>query len=248
MASRTPEPSTGSKELSDKGATQLVVSELEDEIFNSFEPGSSLPSESELASRLGVSRLTVREAMKSLQARGLVDIRHGRRAIVAHPTATPVSDFFTALVRRQPHGLLELLEVRRALEVHIAALAAQRASRAAVAGLELLLDAMERAKEDRDEFNKADIQFHESLADATGNHVLSLMIQALEGPLRASRLKSISGHLARIGAIDDVIDQHARIFERVRDRDSTGAAEAMRAHLLTTEQDLRAALFPQPEQ
>jgi L-alanine-DL-glutamate epimerase-like enolase superfamily enzyme len=48
-------------------------------------------------------------------------------------------------------------------------------------------------------------------------------IEALEGPLRASRLKSISGHLARIGAIDDVIDQHARIFERVRDRDSKGA-------------------------
>jgi GntR family transcriptional regulator, transcriptional repressor for pyruvate dehydrogenase complex len=68
-------------------------------------------------------------------------------------------------------------------------------------------------------------------------------IEALEGPLRASRLRSISGHLARIGAIDDVIDQHARIFERVRDRDSKGAAEAMRADLLTTEQDLRAALF-----
>jgi GntR family transcriptional repressor for pyruvate dehydrogenase complex len=72
---------------------------------------------------------------------------------------------------------------------------------------------------------------------------LMACIDPLECPPRASRLKSISGHLARIGGIDDVIEQHARIFERVRDRDSKGAADAMRAHLRSTQQDHRAAMF-----
>jgi GntR family transcriptional repressor for pyruvate dehydrogenase complex len=224
-------------------ATEQVIRELEDLIFRGFRAGSPLPSESELAARLDVSRLTVREAMKTLQARGLVEIRHGRRPVVAHPTAAPVSDFFMAAVRRDPRGPLDLLEVRRALEVHIAGLAAQRASRAAVAGLELSLEAMRRAVSNLVEFHQADIQFHESLADACGNQSLSLLIEALEGPLRASRLQSIQGHFARGKDINDVIDQHARIFDRVKARDSEGAAEAMRDHLLSTEQDLRAVMF-----
>jgi GntR family transcriptional regulator, transcriptional repressor for pyruvate dehydrogenase complex len=237
-----PEPADPDERRPRLSAAEQVIRELEDLIFRGFRAGSSLPSESELATRLGVSRLTAREAMKSLQARGLVEIRHGRRPVVAHPTAAPVSDFFMAAVRRDPRGPSDLLEVRRALEVHIAGLAAQRASRAAVAGLELSLEAMRRAVSNLAEFNQADIQFHESLADACGNQILSLLIEALEGPLRASRLQSIQGHFARGKGINDVIDQHARIFERVRERDSEGAADAMRDHLVSTEQDLRAAM------
>ena len=104
--------------------TDAIVRRLEDLVLGELEPGAELPSEPELAAQFQVSRLTVREAVRSLQARGLVETRHGRRAVVAHPNAAPIGGFFTAAVRRDPRQLLDLLEVRRALEVHIASLAA----------------------------------------------------------------------------------------------------------------------------
>ena len=71
--------------------------------------------------------------------------------------------------------------------------------------------------------------------------LLSFLIEGMEEPLRASRMRSLRGHLARGGTVADVIEQHARILDRVRARDARGAAAAMRAHLAQTERDLRAA-------
>ena len=222
--------------------TATVVEQLEDLVFGEFEPGAELPSESDLAAQLGVSRLTVREATKALQARGLVDIRQGRRPVVAHPNAGPIGDFFTSAVRRDPRRLMDLLDVRRALEMHIAALAAAHAGRAALSAMEMALAAMHAAADDAHEFHEADIHFHESLAVGAGNQMLSFLIEALEEPLRASRMRSLNGHLARGGTVTDVIDQHARILERIKARDATGAAAAMSAHLEQTARDLKAAL------
>src|ERR671935_3315818 len=94
-----------------------VIERLEAFIFESFEPGDALPAEGKLADALGVSRLTVREATRSLEARGLLEIRQGRRPRVAAPSSALVGDFFKIAVRRDPRALLELVDVRRALEV-----------------------------------------------------------------------------------------------------------------------------------
>jgi GntR family transcriptional regulator, transcriptional repressor for pyruvate dehydrogenase complex len=225
-----------------QNVTKSVIQQLEDVILGELEPGAELASESDLATQLGVSRLTVREATKTLQARGLVEVRQGRRPLVAYPSARPMGDFFTVAVRRDPRRLMDLLEVRRALEVHISSLAATNATRAAINALELALGAMRADLDDAMAIHRADIRFHESLAAATGNQMLSFLIEAMEDPLRASRLHSLTGHLARGGTVEDVIEQHARILARVRDRDAKGAAAAMRAHLDQTARDLRAAL------
>jgi len=223
--------------------SDAVVQRLEDLVLAELEPGAELPSEPDLAARFGVSRLTVREAVRSLRARGLVETRHGRRAVVAHPNAGPIGGFFTASVRRDPRRLMDLLEVRRALEVHIAGLAAGQASKATIAALELALAAMRDAGAgDPVAFHETDVGFHASLAAGAGNQLLSFLIEAMEEPLRASRLRSLQGHLARGGTVEDVIEQHARILDRVKARDPKGAAAAMRAHLEQTARDLRAAL------
>jgi GntR family transcriptional repressor for pyruvate dehydrogenase complex len=233
---RTPAPA--------RSVTDTVVARIEELIFGALAPGTELPSESELAAEMGVSRLTVREATKSLQARGLLDVRQGRRPIVAHLTSGPIGDFFTTAVRRDPRRLLDLLDVRRALEVHIARLAAANVSRAAVSVMESALVAMRDVAEDGpDAIHDADIRFHEGLAAASGNQLLSFLIEAMEGPLHASRMRSLGGHLARGGTVDDVIEQHARILERVKARDPAGAATAMSDHLEQTARDLNAALL-----
>jgi GntR family transcriptional regulator, transcriptional repressor for pyruvate dehydrogenase complex len=226
-----------------RGVTAAVVERLEDLVFGELSPGAELPSESELAAGLGVSRLTVREATKSLQARGLLEVRQGRRPVVAHLSSGPIGDFFTSAVRRDPRSLLDLLDVRRALEVHIAALAAANAGRAAISVMEAALTTMREVADDGpDAIHDADIRFHEGLAAGSGNRMLSFLIEAMEGPLHASRLRSLRGHLRRGGSVEDVIEQHARILDRVRARDPAGAGAAMSEHLEQTARDLKAAL------
>jgi GntR family transcriptional regulator, transcriptional repressor for pyruvate dehydrogenase complex len=116
-----------------RNVTETVVARIEELVLGELSPGTELPSESEPAAEMGVSRLTVREATKSLQARGLLEVRQGRRPVVAHLTAGPIGDFFSTAVRRDPRRLLDLLDVRRALEVHIASLAAANPGGAATA-------------------------------------------------------------------------------------------------------------------
>ncbi|MBX6355738.1 MAG: FadR family transcriptional regulator [Micromonosporaceae bacterium] len=223
-------------------AHQRVVTELERLVFGELEPGSPLPSEAELAEGLSVSRLTVREAVKSLQARGLIQVRHGRRPVIAPLSATGIEDFFATSVRRDPRRLLDLLEVRRALEVHIAGLAARNVNRSTATAMQDALAAMQRSVDDPEAFNAADVRFHEALAAASGNQILTFLIEAMQQPLRTSRLQSRRGHIARGRPLTDVIDEHARIYDRVMAGDAAGAEAAMREHLAQTERSLYAAL------
>src|SRR5919197_4694798 len=122
----------------DRGSVvDTVIERLEELIFSRLEPGETLPSEGQLADALAVSRLSVREATRALEARGLLEISKGRRPRVAAPNSSLVGDFFKSAVRRDPRALLDLLEVRRALEVHIATLAARRASAGDIADMEM---------------------------------------------------------------------------------------------------------------
>jgi DNA-binding FadR family transcriptional regulator len=219
-----------------------VLTELEALIFDELKPGELLPSEGRLAKALGVSRLTVREATSALEARGLLEIRQGRRPMVAAPSGVLVGDFFKSAINRDRRAALELLEVRMALETHIAGLAAKRATRSGITQLETAISAMHKAENDALAFHEADMRFHEQLADSTGNQLLSWLIEALAEPLRDSRLKSAAGHSARGNSIDAVIDQHQQILEAVHARNPRAARAAMARHLRETEKDLRAVL------
>jgi GntR family transcriptional regulator, transcriptional repressor for pyruvate dehydrogenase complex len=241
--------STALGELEPVARTSLVdsvIEQLESLIFDGLEPGEALPSEGKLAEAFGVSRLTVREATKTLEARGLLEIRKGRRPTVAAPNGALVGDFFNIAVRRDPRALLDLLEVRRALEVHIAALAAKRATKSDIADMEMSIEAMRTAGEESEGFHTADVRFHENLAAASGNRMLVFLIEAFAEPLRASRLRSFAGHLARGGGIEDVIQQHQTLLDAVVARNPKAAADAMREHLTQTERDLRALLHEPP--
>jgi GntR family transcriptional regulator, transcriptional repressor for pyruvate dehydrogenase complex len=216
--------------------------ELEQYIYEELEVGASLPSESELARSMGMSRLTMREATRKLQARGVLKISMGRRPVVAAPTGSLVGDFFRSALRRDPRAVLDLLEIRQALEVHIAAAAATRASRTAVAAIEATIEEQRRAGDDVAAFHEADIRFHESLAAATGNRMMTVLLEELSEPLRASRMRSFTGRVERGGTAQDVIARHVAILDRIRAGDAAGAGAAMRDHLSQTERDLLASL------
>jgi len=219
-------------------ASDAVVAHLEELIFDgSHGPGDSLPSEAELAAQLKVSRLTVREGVRSLAARGLVEVSHGRRPVVAATNATQLRDFFSSSVRRDAGGLLELLEVRLAIEVHAAELAARNATPPQIDSLAADLQAMTDAT-DEDTFTAADMRFHHGITEASGNRMISLLVEGMVDPLKIARLKSLRGYLKDTPDLGDLLEEHRLILEKITARDASGAARAMRKHLATTRRDL----------
>lgn len=232
-------------------AAAAVAEDLARVILTQMAPGSSLPSEAELADRYAVSRLTIREAVKLLAGRGLVELARGKKALVREPDGKPFADFLTSMIRSEPKGLFDLIEVRLSLEVQSATLAAKRASRAGLIAIESALEGM-RALAARDaeltdeaaerRFNQFDAGFHEAIALASGNRALGYLFEAMAGPLQEGFFISRRGNEVRGHSVRDTIEAHQRILDCIREGNSRAAAEAMRAHLRDTERDIRAAL------
>lgn len=247
---------TPMRETASVSLVNNVVQALQELLFEVFPVGSTLPSEAALAERFGASRLTVREALKVLAGRGLVELRQGRRAVVSEPSSEVISSIFAAYVRRDPAALLELIEVRQALEMQSVAMAARRASRAGLAAMQTALSVMEESAHTFQDasvdtqararaleaYQAADVAFHEAIALASGNRMLSRVIEALEESLLRSFRASFEGHLLRGGSALDTYELHRQIFEHIRAGDTRRATQTMRRQLDQADRDLRAAL------
>jgi DNA-binding FadR family transcriptional regulator len=232
-------------------AVDRAVARLTDLILGE-QPGASLPSEAELAADCAVSRLTIREAVKVLAGRGLIEVSRGRRAVVREPNGAVFGDFLSAAMKHDPKALLDLIEVRQALEIHSAVLSAKRINRAGAAAIEAALAGMRAASvrmrrgPDKDEaeesYHDYDVGFHEALALSSGNRMLAYLLEAMARPLRDSFHLSMRGHRLRGHTPDDTIAAHEQIFALVKSGDGRAAAQAMRAHLRDAERDIKTAL------
>ena len=233
-------------------ATERVLEQLEAMIANELEPGAKLPSETALALDYHVSRLTVREAFKVLAGRGLLDIGRGRRAMVRTPNGNVFGSFLATMIQRDPKGMIELVEVRRALEVQAASLAAKNTNRAGLAAIHAALEGMASVAPAitvmatrpaaLQRFHDFDVGFHEALALASGNRMLAILIEALAIPLRTSFGMSLKGREMRGGTTIETLKAHEAILHFVQAGDAKRAAQAMRAHLQDAERDMRAVL------
>jgi DNA-binding FadR family transcriptional regulator len=239
-----------------ESSVDRVVARLMDRILGELTPGSNLPSEGELATEFAVSRLTIREAVKVLAGRGLLEVSRGRRAVVREPDGSAFGDFLAAAMKHDPKGLFDLVEVRQALEIQSAVLSAKRINRAGIAAIEGTLTGMREAAmrmrrgrekaEAEHRYHDFDVGFHEALALSSGNRMLAFLLEAMAKPLRDSFRLSMRGHRLIGHEPEDTIVAHERIFDRVKAGDGRGAAQAMRAHLREAERDIRAALNARP--
>jgi GntR family transcriptional repressor for pyruvate dehydrogenase complex len=232
-------------------AAGAVADDLAQMILGELAPGASLPSEAELATRYDVSRLTIREAVKLLEGRGLLVIARGRKAVVREPDGAAFADFLTSIIRYDPKGLFDLVEVRLSLEVQSATLAAKRATRAGIAAIESELQGMRDTVGDPGDtmshdqelgFHTHDVGFHEAVALASGNRVLGYLFEAMAQPLREGFFISRRGHEHRGHTLHNTIAAHQRILDCIRDGNGRAAADAMRLHLKDTERDIRVAV------
>ncbi|MCS6760306.1 MAG: FCD domain-containing protein [Candidatus Devosia euplotis] len=198
-----------------------------------------------------VSRLTIREAVKLLEGRGLLEIARGRKAVVREPDGAAFADFLTSIIRYDIKGLLDLVEIRLSLEVQSATLAAKRASRAGIAAIESELKGMRDTVGQPDQpmshdqelgFHTHDVGFHEAVALAGGNRILGFLFEAMTQPLREGFFISRRGHEKRGHTLHSAIEAHQRILDCIKAGNGRAAAEAMRLHIKDTERDIRVAL------
>lgn len=189
-----------------------------------YVPGRRLPSERDLAEEFQVSRPTIREAMISLEIRGLVVARHGSGIYVAESmpadTVSPELDI----------GPFELIEARRLFEGEAAALAASTITDEGVARLEDLLQKM-ADYHDSAEGERADGDFHIGIAEATRNSAIANVIEDLWNLRNKSPLCVDIFARGRSGGVVQPVDDHRYILDALRDRDPKAAREAMHAHL-----------------
>jgi DNA-binding FadR family transcriptional regulator len=199
--------------------------------------GDRLPAERDLCEQFKVSRTVIREAIRILEAKGLLISLEGSGTYVRAIQSSDVIDSLGMYLATQNQEMpyTELMELRRVLETQIAALAAERASEEALAELSLLQQAFEASIGDWDSFAKLDLEFHMALARATGNSLFELILNPFMEPLYEGR--RLASEIP--GVAEEAIALHQQIMERVITGDSEGAAEAMLLHL---EQSCRVTL------
>jgi GntR family transcriptional repressor for pyruvate dehydrogenase complex len=222
--------------LSDKVAEQLTEAIVSKQV----RPGTRLPSERDLGEKFKVSRTVVREAVRSLAARGLVRVTSGRGVEVTEVNSGDVAASMRLLVRGHKgldYGKVN--EVRTAVEVQVAGLAAQRARPDEIKRMHQLCDEHQRSLESGDlaAASELDFRFHQELTRASGNELLVAVLESISDVLREVRNQSMNK--PHVG--EDGLRAHRRILKCVSSRKPDAAREAMADHLAEAERVWRGA-------
>jgi GntR family transcriptional regulator, transcriptional repressor for pyruvate dehydrogenase complex len=218
---------------------EQIVQQVEESIHKGgMKPGDQLPPERELAQQFGVSRTAVREAVKALREKGLVEAYHGRGTFITDGTSYSMRQSLDRMLKvGQGEGSGFLAEVREILEPEIAAMAATRSDAEDLASMREQVGIMDQARKDPDAFIEADLDFHLALAEAAANPIILSLIDSIVGLLREQRM----GIFQVEGGPDRGQYHHKRILEAIVHKDPVGAREAMKAHLRQVREDSQRA-------
>lgn len=192
-------------------------------------PGMPLPSSAQLAANLGVSRAVIREALKALEAKGIIQIANGKNAIVKPITTEPLLDFFQRAVDVEHHALSEFIEVRKGLEIQSAALAAARRSPSELEQIQTTFAKMREFRYDQNAYTELDVQLHLLIAHATHNAMMVRLIETLREILKdviyeGRRRRATEAQIQRM------IELHEVLVGEIARGDADGASRAMAQH------------------
>lgn len=207
-----------------------------------LEPGTPLPSESEMVKQIGVSKFSMREALRVAQAQGLVEISQGKRTRVADVSVKPATGIMNLLMKRSKCLLLELTEARRSIEFSMIELAVERRTEEHIELMAQTISDMEANQEDLPYSVEKDIQFHGILAQATGNRVFELIHESLMGLLSESRKETL-----RVSGVGKAVAEHKKILAALENKDVGEALNAMGEHLDTAQANLQDSKGGEPD-
>lgn len=222
--------------------SEQIVERVKDAIRSGqLTVGQRLPAERQLTEQLNVSRVTVRDALRILEARGLIEIRVGAHggAFVTAPAPKLVAEGMTDMLMLSDLRPEDVTEARQVFELSLISLVCERADDQDVADLLAICDRAEAALRDGTFEVGLSAEFHVRLARATHNQAVELMIDALQVPLLASlqRARAIAPHMGDKGVLE-----HREIVEAVAVRDVGRATAVMSEHLERTARRLRGAM------
>jgi len=214
------------------GGTTLsgrIVSEIRNAVFaGRFKPGDFLGSENDLAKQFGVSRITVRDALRSLSATGIVEIRQGAGggARIAEGNLDYFADALAVQFQLAGVGAEETLGAQSAIEGMAAELAAEHRTKADLARMAAAMEQASSVGDDSVAFTEASLGFHLAVAEASHNRALSALLRALRYVVWPSENKR-----ANVKVAARVQKAHRTIYDKIEARDGAGAREAMNHHL-----------------
>jgi GntR family transcriptional repressor for pyruvate dehydrogenase complex len=215
----------------------LIAEKLKNDISKGlYKPGEKLPTNDKLCEKWGVSRVTLREALKKLEMFGLVQIYQGRGTFVAQNKLMWSTDTLFLESEEDKASLLELLEARKVIETETARLAARRGNPKELSELYDILELMEQNIKDNDPIEYAinDYNFHQQIGILCKNSILLRMLKNIQ-----SLIKNQQRHMYGIGqdanAFSNSFKDHLEIFRMIKDHNEEGAATRMAEHITNME-------------
>ncbi len=198
-------------------------------ISGQYKPGDTLPSEREMAAELQVSRIPVREAMKSLEYLGVVKQIRGKGVLVQSADISNILRVAGPLMNKiTPETLQNLFDYRVLIEPYAAQQAAMLATDEEIAGLEEIIEANQRAVESGEQAEEKSFEFHLRVMQASHNEVISVVSGFLGELQRHSRHLTLWNATRRM----DAYTGHKAIFDAIANKDAQGAYDAMYKHLI----------------
>lgn len=219
---------------------EKIVEQIEASILRGdLKPGDRLPAERELSRQFGVGRSAVREAVKTLTQKGLVEVQLGKGTFVTNGTSRAMRNSLGLLLKMgRKDDYRNLVEVRRLLEPEIAALAAVNSGEDQIDALREAVAVMDQSLQDVSTFVEADMDFHLALAEGSRNSVILLLLESLVDLLRELRSK-----IAQVeGGMTRAQEHHKLILQAVEKHDPLAARAAMQAHMQQVDEDSQTAL------
>ncbi len=204
-----------------------VAKQIERLILKKLQPGDKLPSERELVETLGVSRSSIRDAIRSLELMGMVEPRQGAGTIVREMSSESLANPLANALRRKEELIGELLDFRKMIEPQLAARAAAHVSPSQISEMEQILKRQEAKLLAEETTIVEDSEFHYTIALAAGNSVVLKVLDTLMDLLRDSRQRSLQVE----GRPQKSLAAHRRILVAIKRRDATAAETAMRQHI-----------------
>jgi len=201
-----------------------------------LKPGDRLPPERELIREFGVSRPSLREALKSLVAQGFLEVKQGDRTFVKSITSEKLQDPLSLLLKADTQKIFDLIEVRKAIEAWGAFYAAQRGSEEDIKRLEEIIGEMKEALDEGGSWEKQDADFHLAMAQATHNTIQTHIMFTIYDLLRESVARVFRGQ----GKAKKLFNQHYRIFSAIKNRAPDKARERVLEHLNYVESEVKA--------
>ncbi len=218
-----------------KQVTNILTEQI---ISGKYSVGDYLPTEELLCGEFGIGRSSVREAIKTLESRGMVRKLQGKGIIVIDETIDATAELLNITLNYKKISLGDMVDFREAMEVRLAELAAVKGDKEAIAVIDECLENMRRNKDSFEDFAHYDHLFHNAIAVASGNNISAIIMKSLSPLLQ----KQITHNISNDFNAQAVLDIHKVIFDAIKSRQPKAAGRAMAEHLKETHRVIRESL------